>query len=677
MQEGEKTIGRYFDRHERTGYPFDAIALQVANDFTPPFRQLSDVARDWNAHWAYPQLRLSTIPEFFHYIETQKADCIPHLRGGAPDGWVDLQLGEANSVALGRRTENYLPDVERLSTLASLLAGGPGRQDEFLKAYNELLMWEEHTIEWYDIRADIYVDESQGGGKQHWAEKTGHARYAHDAAEKIEKKSAGALCRNISTTAPLTLVVWNQLSWQRSEIARTPLPPGWPQPFRLIDAAGGHEVAYQVEKREGAPDILAFLAEKVPSLGFKAYRVEPVAPAALGHLPAALGLASAASGLSLENEFYKVTLSEKDGTVTSLMDKQLKREFVDPHAEHGFNALVYRLQERLTEREYKQIGEYPMQDVGIEKGASGPVYTSLKIFGHVEYMCKFEHEIILYPQLKRVDFINRIMKKPVYPKETVHYAFPFAIPTDYHFWADNWSHQNTYKIDVPGGVMRPDLDQIPGSIRDNYVARHWLSISRKDYGAVWSSIDAPVVQLGGIHTDKYLPWLTMQDDNWLARGWLYSFLMHNHWVVDVPIAQGGDYLYRYSLTTHGSEWSYNDAHHFGWSNLSPLLVHVVEGPQQGKWAEAGQSFLETEPENVYVAGFKTAEDGNGVILRLYEGAGLWTNAVINFKLPGMTLKSAALCDGREQVLSPAPVKDNSLRIALKPWETSTVRVQVQ
>jgi hypothetical protein len=85
-------------------------------------------------------------------------------------------------------------------------------------------MWEEHTIEWYDIRADIYVDESQGGRKQRWAEKTGHARYAHEAAQQIEKECAGDFCRNIPTPGPLTLVVWNQLSWQRSEIVRTPVP---------------------------------------------------------------------------------------------------------------------------------------------------------------------------------------------------------------------------------------------------------------------------------------------------------------------------------------------------------------------------------------------------------------------------------------------------------------------
>jgi hypothetical protein len=670
MQEGEKTIARYFDRHERSGYPFDAIALQVASDFTPPFKQLSEVARDWNAEWAYPRLRVSTIPEFFHYVEGKYKNQIPRLRGGAPDGWVDLQPGEANSAALGRRTENYLPDVERLSTLAHLVANGPGRQDEFLDAYNELCLWEEHTIEWYDIRADIYVDESQGGGKQHWEEKVGHAKFAHAAAERIEKETSQALCRNIRTSAPLSLVVWNPLSWSRTEIVRVPVPAAAPREFRLVERENGREVAYQVDRRAGTPDTLVFLAESVPSLGYRTFSIE-TGKSNSGRS----GGAPLASGQMLENDFYKVTLREKDGTVANLYDKELKRDFVDPRAEHGFNGLVYRLQQRLTEREFKQLGEIPMQNVTITPGASGPVYSSLKISGNVEYLCKFEHEIILYSSLKRVDFHNRIMKKPVYPKETVHYAFPFAVPTHYHFWIDNMTHQNTYKIDVPGAVMQPDLDQIPGSLRDSYVSRHWVSISRDDYGVLWSSIDAPLVQLGGIQTDKWLPWLTLQDDNWLARGWLYSFLMHNHWVVDVPIAQQGDYLFRYGVRTHGAEWTYNDAHHFGWSFMSPLRAYVVEGSQQGPWSEPVRSFLEIAPENVYLAGFKTAEDGDGVILRLYEGAGLATEARVTLNLPGREVQAAQLCDAREQNQAALNTSSTAVRVPLKPWETATVRLR--
>jgi len=669
MKEGERTIARYFDRHERNGYPFDVIALQVASDFTPPFKQLSEVTRDWNAEWAFPKLRVSTIPEFFHVVEERYKDRIPRLRGGAPDGWVDLQLGEANVAALGRRTENYLPDVERLATLAQWTSNGPARQNEFSAAYNRLLLWEEHTIEWWDIRADIYVDEAQGGGKRHWEEKSGHAREAHDAAAKIGQETLQTLSRNVRTPSPLSLVVWNPLSWNRSEIVRTPVPQSAKLPFRLVDVQNGREIIYQIEKREGSPDTIVFQGENIPSLGYRTYSIEPGSPTAAGS-PSAVG------EKTLENEYFGLTLREKDGTLASLFDKELKREFVDPKAEHGFNQLVYRLHQRLTEREYKLLGEIPMQDVVITKGASGPVYSSLKVSGHVEYICKFEHEIILYSGLKRVEFHNRIMKKPVYPKESVHYAFPFAVPTHYHFWADNLTHQNTYKIDVPGAVMQPDLDQIPGSIRDNYVARHWVSISRDDYGILWSSIDAPIVQLGGIHTDKYLPWLTMQDDNWLTRGWLYSLLMYNHWVVDVPIAQGGDYLFRYAMTTHGANWTYDDAHRFGWSFMSPLQAYAVEGAQPGTWNEPARSFIEISPRNVYLAGFKAAEDGDGLILRLYEGGNASSNAVVQFNLPGRRIESALACDARERSGDKLKSDTRSVWVPLKPFETSTVRVRL-
>ncbi|MEW5978315.1 MAG: glycosyl hydrolase-related protein [Acidobacteriota bacterium] len=669
MSEGERTIARYFDRHERNGYPFDTVALQVASDFTPPFKQLSEVARDWNAEWAFPRLRVSTIAEFFQAMEAQHKDRIPCLRGGAPDGWVDLQLGEANTAALGRRLENLLPDVERLSTLAQWASAGPNRQAELSEAYHQLLLWEEHTIEWWDIRADIYVDEAEGGGKRHWEEKAGHARAADAKVTHISKETLQTLSRNVKTTSPHSLVVWNPLSWSRSEIVRTALPKTAGGSFRLVDLQSGREVPYQIRQREGEPDELVFLGANIPSLGYRTYSIESVPPAAGGR-------PVGPRQNSLDNNHFKLTLREKDGTVASLFDKELKREFVDPRAEHGFNQLIFRLHQRLTEREYRLLGEIPMQNVVISAGAYGPVYSSLKVSGNIEYICKFEHEIILYSDLKRVEFHNRIMKKPVYPKESVHYAFPFAVPTHYHFWVDKMTHQNTYKLDVPGAVMQPDLDQIPGSIRDNYVPRHWVSISRDDYGVLWSSIDAPVVQLGGIHTDKFLPWLTMQDDNWLARGWLYSLLMYNHWVVDVPIAQGGDYLFRYAVTTHGADWTYDDAHQFGWSFMSPLQAYAVEGAQTGEWSDPTRSFLEISPGNVYLAGFKAAEDGDGVILRLYEGGNATSSVRVRFNLPGRRVESALVCDARELSVRILESDSDSVRISLKPFETSTVRVRL-
>ena len=85
--------------------------------------------------------------------------------------------------------------------------------------------------------------------------------------------------------------------------------------------------------------------------------------------------------------------------------------------------------------------------------------------------------------------------------------------------------------------------------------------------------------------------------------------------------------------------------------------------------------MEIAPENVYLTGFKSAEDGDGVILRLYEGAGLATQAAVNFNLPGKKLQAAIACDARERNGSPLKTDGNALRVPLKPWETTTVRVR--
>jgi alpha-mannosidase len=167
----------------------------------------------------------------------------------------------------------------------------------------------------------------------------------------------------------------------------------------------------------------------------------------------------------------------------------------------------------------------------------------------------------------------------------------------------------------------------------------------------------------------------MQDKNWLADARIYSYLMNNHWVVDCPIAQGGDDLFRYAVTTHGPDWTYDTAHRFGWGFMSPLRVFAVEGGGQGDLAEPARSFLKIHPENVYLAGFKASEDGDGVILRLYEGAGLQSSATIQFHLPKRKVIAAVSCDGREQNLSTLKADTASIEVSLKPFETSTVRVR--
>ena len=672
LNDGEAKIAPYFDRYERGDYPFDAILMQVSQDFNPPWRDLPDAVKTWNELWAYPRLRMATPGEFFRYIEAQpNKDRIRRLRGGAPDSWMDTHAAEANAAAMARQVEDMLPDVERLSTLAHVAAEGPARNEEFLRVYHDLLCWEEHTFGWA-AQGNIYKPESEGGASQYWSEKKAFIESAHAAAGKIDAATLETLCRHVSTRAPLSLVVWNPLSFKRSDIVRMPVPSAVSQPFRLVEVETGREIASQIDRRKDAPNRLVFLAVDVPALGYRTYSIEPGSPA-----KAETAITVADDGL--ENQFYKLTFEPKSGSVSSLFDKEVKHEFVDSQAAHGFNSVVYRLDKWLTDRETQFLADFPLQEVRISRGASGPVYLSIRVSGNIENIAWFEHEIILYSALRRIDFYNRVKKSPMYAKESMLYSFPFAVPDSRQRQIEmplTGGHDNTYRIDVPGAIMGPDIDQIPGSHRDNYAVQHFVSVSRPDYGVLWASADAPLVQLGGIHSDKFLPRLTMQHENWLLKGWLYSLVMQNHLMTNTPWAQEGDYLFRYAVSTHGAEWTWNDAHHFGWGFMSPLRAFVVEGARQGEWSESSRSFLEIEPENVYLSGFKVAEDGDGVILRLHEGAQLKTTATVRLLFPRRTPSAVIQCDGREQNGDSLKSTDGAFRVSLKPFETATVRVRL-
>ena len=109
--------------------------------------------------------------------------------------------------------------------------------------------------------------------------------------------------------------------------------------------------------------------------------------------------------------------------------------------------------------------------------------------------------------------------------------------------------------------------------------------------------------------------------------------------------------------------------------MSPLRAFVAESGIHGDWPGHVRSFLEIYPENVYLAGFKASEDGDGIILRLYEGAGLQSAATVHFNLPGRKVAAAMSCDAREQNLSTLKTDTASVEALLKPFETSTVRVR--
>jgi alpha-mannosidase len=75
--------------------------------------------------------------------------------------------------------------------------------------------------------------------------------------------------------------------------------------------------------------------------------------------------------------------------------------------------------------------------------------------------------------------------------------------------------------------------------------------------------------------------------------------------------------------------------------------------------------------DVVVEALKKSEDGDDLILRLYEAHGARGPAEVRIGLP---TKSVVECNGLEDEIGPADFGEGVLRVEMRPWQIRTFRL---
>jgi alpha-mannosidase len=157
---------------------------------------------------------------------------------------------------------------------------------------------------------------------------------------------------------------------------------------------------------------------------------------------------------------------------------------------------------------------------------------------------------------------------------------------------------------------------------------------------------------------------------------MFSYAMNNYWHTNYRAAQGGDFHFRYVLTS---------GHNFEPANLTRLGVdsqrvlsaeRIANQDKAGATTESlpaeGRSFLEIDNPDVLLTTWKLAENGEGTIVRLQEIAGKQEQVALH--LSSASVRSARLCNAMEDDLTNVPVKDQSIQLTIRPYEVVTVRL---
>jgi alpha-mannosidase len=85
------------------------------------------------------------------------------------------------------------------------------------------------------------------------------------------------------------------------------------------------------------------------------------------------------------------------------------------------------------------------------------------------------------------------------------------------------------------------------------------------------------------------------------------------------------------------------------------------------------SFIQVDCTHVILETVKPAEDGGGLIVRLYEAHNQRGRGTLTFVTP---LLSAQECNLLEEPISDAPYQGNTLAFQVRPFEIKTFRVRL-
>ena len=651
-----QSLPTFFQAFDSPSYKPDTILMfgsQVENtDLIPGEPQF---VRAWNAHYAYPKMVLATFPDYFHYIDQHYGSSLETVVGDLGPYWEDGLGTDSWYGAINRANQQRATSAEKLSTISAFWqkkVAGPAEQ--IRRMWDDLILYAEHTF-------TSWGGYSRPESEESVRQLATHDHFAIDGRERVNAiidQSLSQLADQIHVPST-AIIVFNPSSWTRSGLVETDIDAN-----RVIRAYPDRtEIPVEVLRHQPDYDHVRFMARDVPSLGYRCYQITSrrrpeTRVERESEIP---------PGNTLENEFYRLEMDPAQGAIKSLFDKQLNRELVDLSSPYLLNQYIYVAggDETATQLVYLRKS-LPLAKLTVSKAGDGRVVSRRKTaFGQtLTYQARglhapsIETEIILYDNEKKIEFINRFHKEPVFNKEAVYFAFPFAVK------------EPTFSYEIQNGWVDPSRDAWKGSNKEWFTVQHWVKVAGPDCAVGLVPVDAPLVTFGdidrGVWPEQFEP----------RSSTVFSWVMNNYWHTDFRRVQMGDYTFRYALTS-GRELTPEALTRFGRAVMTPLeLGQLISndkfGNPEAPLTPAPASFLKVDAPNVVVENWKAAEDGHGTILRLLEIGGREADARLDF--PFFDLGKAWLADAREENKQEIPVTRNSLDLKLKPHQILSVRI---
>lgn len=662
---GRKALPGFLETYTSPDYKADTVMLYGAQwENSDLFPQQASFVEDWNKEFAYPHLAYSDFGSAMQEIADELGDSIPVIKGDGGPYWEDGIYSDTHNAILAREIEQRAPSAEKLSTLSSLIHPNVQMKRSVInRLWQDLLLFDEHT---WGAWQSTYCPDSEETVRQQTV-KDAFASQAQEDMDYIMDRGMAAISDYINDPKG-TLVVFNTLNWKRTGLVEVDVP----RDAELVEVASGNSVPYQIVSNLPAFPFepgqhpfarIRFLAQDVPAVGYKCYTIRTE-----GSKPASAA-ATMKPGTILENTFYRIVFDVQSGAVKSIYDKELHKELVNSASPYRFDEYLYVSggDQPAHNRLLFAGAKLPAPSITIHQATAGRLVgferTPYGTIAHLESSDvntpKVRTDVVLFDAEKKIEFINHVQKKAVYTKEAVYFAFPFA--------GDN----PQVRYDLQNGFVDPTRDLLPGADREWFSLQHWASFQSGGVTAAIVPEDAELFTLGDIVRGK---WSTELDQH---RGTLFSYAMNNYWWTNYVAEQGGDFTFRYVVTS-GKNLEPGELSRMGWEEMTPLEANEItpndKETSPPRPLDKGQgSFLQVDQPNVVLVNWKAAEDGHGTILRFLEVAG--NSNQVDVQIPILQVRAAWMCNAMEENQQALETTTRELKFSVKPFQIVTVRVE--
>lgn len=340
----------------------------------------------------------------------------------------------------------------------------------------------------------------------------------------------------------------------------------------------------------------------------------------------------------IETPFYRISIDE-NGLFTSIYDKECDREVLKA-GEKGNLLRMY--EDKPMHYDCWDIDMYYSEKYWdaekadkIQWTEEGPVRATLEIQRTISNSV-IKQEIHFYADSRRIDFST---------------------------WVDWKEHQHLLKVHFPVNIHSDEATfevQFGNLKRKIHGNTSWDEARFESCGQKWMDISEGHYGVSLLNDCKY--GYSAKDSN-IALTLIKSGIDPN------KTADQEEHLFTYALYPHKEMWSAAGTVQEAYKLNQPAYA------TKGELKNTGKSFISTDKDNIIIETVKPAENGDGMIVRLYDCENSLTKATLTFA-EGM-LESVEECNLMEEKEADIEACGNSFTVSVKPYEIKTYRVRLK